>query len=185
MYELPYAGRTLHFIRHGQYESGEAGSKRLTPLGRKQALRLARYFEKHPVDRIFSSDLVRARETADILAEHLAVESVRRYRALREVLPTKVKGMRIPLEKRLDGARRVDRTLELFFESARPSRHLVVCHGNLIRALVMKVTTGKLLGWDRLVMHHCGITTFLVREESTLLLGFNAQEHLPHALRSL
>ncbi len=73
----------LWVTRHGQTDANLArrvqgqGDNPLNRTGLKQARELAAYFQRNtahrPVDRIVSSDLVRARQTADILAEALSV----------------------------------------------------------------------------------------------------------------
>ncbi|GAA1935840.1 histidine phosphatase family protein [Nocardioides marmoribigeumensis] len=73
----------VYLVRHGQSEwnvlrltQGQTAHPRLTDLGRDQAQRAARTIEKDltgPSPRILSSDLVRARETAEVLARRLGV----------------------------------------------------------------------------------------------------------------
>jgi broad specificity phosphatase PhoE len=178
-------GRLLHFIRHGQYHSDPSHLGGLTPLGKRQSRRIGRHFEGIPLDRISSSDLPRAVETADILAAELGMTRPRRYRVLREVLPAAVPGLRVPLLKRAAGKQQIERVLARFFKtSRRPRQEAIVCHANLIRSLVMRLTAGKPDGFHRLVLHHAGITTFLVTENHINVVAFNVLEHLPYALRS-
>jgi probable phosphoglycerate mutase len=47
----------------------------LSELGREQAERVARYFERHPVDAVYSSPMARARETAEATARALGVQA--------------------------------------------------------------------------------------------------------------
>jgi broad specificity phosphatase PhoE len=180
-----WKGRVLHFVRHGQYHDGESGSGKLTALGRRQVRRLARYFARLPIDRICSSDLPRAVETADILARELGMTSSGQHRLLREVIPTRLPGVKIPVQKRLDHAKRLERIVRHLFKASRRTRHeVVVCHGNLIRSLVLRVTVGRPDGWYRLVAHHGGITSFVVTSRGIRLIGFNLREHLPPAMRT-
>lgn len=175
----------LHLVRHGQYESGELGSGKLTALGRTQALRLARKFEALPVESIVSSDLVRAVETAQILAEQLGMTRPKRIRLLREVLPSKVPGFRVPIDKRVKDALRVERIVERFFKASRRTKHqVIVCHGNLIRALLLRVTSGRLDGWYRLPTHHVGVTSFAISRSGIRVTAFDVIEHLPARMRT-
>lgn len=79
----------LFFIRHGQSDGnaeGRFGGHSPTPLsglGRKQAEHTARALEKERIDFIYSSDLLRAVQTASPLAERLGVE-VNKTSAFRE-----------------------------------------------------------------------------------------------------
>ncbi|SFJ24364.1 histidine phosphatase family protein [Amycolatopsis sacchari] len=81
----------LHLVRHGesawnlagrvQGQSAEAGS--LTARGLRQAAETAELLVRRPVSAIFSSDLPRARATADVIARALGLP-VREDPALRE-----------------------------------------------------------------------------------------------------
>jgi broad specificity phosphatase PhoE len=78
---------TLLLVRHGETDWNRDGrwqghsDTSLNDLGRRQALELAEELDR--VDVVYSSDLARARETAEILAERLDLE-VRVDERLRE-----------------------------------------------------------------------------------------------------
>jgi 2,3-bisphosphoglycerate-dependent phosphoglycerate mutase len=68
----------LYFVRHGESVanrehvfSNEGQKHPLTPAGQQQAHKLAWRLASRPVARVYSSPLVRAVQTAEILAEHL------------------------------------------------------------------------------------------------------------------
>lgn len=63
-------GMILYIVRHGE---PIYGPDTLTELGRKQAQALVRRFEKSGLDRIFSSPMGRARETAQPTADALGL----------------------------------------------------------------------------------------------------------------
>jgi broad specificity phosphatase PhoE len=81
----------IHFVRHGESEANllrefsNRGVKHgLTKTGRAQAAQLATKLDGLPVGRIYSSPLLRAVQTADIIAEKLhapraVVEALREY----------------------------------------------------------------------------------------------------------
>jgi broad specificity phosphatase PhoE len=80
----------LYFARHGESEanllrviSNRGNQFGLTPQGRRQAAILAQSLKAVPVTAIYSSPLLRAVETADILARELH-QSVQVTEALRE-----------------------------------------------------------------------------------------------------
>lgn len=80
----------LYFARHGESEanrlrviSNRGNQFGLTPQGRRQAALLAQSLKAVPVMAIYSSPLLRAVETADILARELH-QSVQVTEALRE-----------------------------------------------------------------------------------------------------
>ena len=67
--------RTLVFVRHGQYESGDTDEEKvLTPLGREQARltgkRLQEMYEGR-IDKVVYSTMTRATETANIIRKEL------------------------------------------------------------------------------------------------------------------
>lgn len=73
----------MYIVRHGETEwnvrkllQGQKDSN-LTEKGKEEAERLAKKFKDTPFDAIFSSDLLRAKRTAEILAvEHnLAIQT--------------------------------------------------------------------------------------------------------------
>lgn len=179
------ANRYLHFVRHGHYHSGESGSGSLTGLGQRQARRAARHFAGLSIDSIVSSDWPRAVETAAILADELGLAQPRRFRVLREALPTRVPGLAIPAAKRRDGAARLEAIVERWFRRSRRQRHeIYVSHGNLIRALVLRVSAGRADGWHRLTTDHASVTTFLVSTRGIEVVALNALGHLPQRLRT-
>jgi probable phosphomutase (TIGR03848 family) len=71
---------TFYFIRHGANDmlgksiAGWQAGVHLNKEGREQAERLANYLGSHPIQRIYSSPLERARETAQPLAKKLNLE---------------------------------------------------------------------------------------------------------------
>lgn len=81
---------TLYLARHGESDwnverrwQGNA-DRPLTDLGRRQAGQLAERLASTPLDAVYSSDLLRARETAAAVARRQGLE-VRTLAALREV----------------------------------------------------------------------------------------------------
>ena len=81
----------LYFVRHGESEanvlhviSNRESPFGLTPLGRQQANTLANQLRDIPITTIFSSPILRARQTAEILAgsynqSYQVTESLREY----------------------------------------------------------------------------------------------------------
>jgi broad specificity phosphatase PhoE len=70
---------TLLLVRHGETDWNADGrlqghtDRPLSDFGRRQARRLAEELENERLDAIYSSDLSRARETAEIVGERLAL----------------------------------------------------------------------------------------------------------------
>ncbi len=79
----------LIVVRHGESECNATGvvSTNDTPLseiGREEAKLTAKCLKKYKIDKIYSSDLPRAAETAQIIAEECPVSGINYDKALRE-----------------------------------------------------------------------------------------------------
>lgn len=74
--------KEIYVFRHGETDWNKVGRMQghadipLNETGRAQALVLQNYFQLHPVDIILSSDLARARETAEIARGSLPIQIV-------------------------------------------------------------------------------------------------------------
>ncbi len=181
--------RRLIFVRHGQYDEVTTGA--LTPLGRKQAAHTAVALRKLEVNAIWSSTLLRARETANIVAKKQPRVPVRRSKLLCEVIPTKlprklarrfsVQGLSVE-----DDCLRADRAYDALFKATRRERtEIVVCHGNLIRYLVCRALGIAPKLWMRLDSTHCGLTEFRVMPRGVVrVVRYNDVGHIPAALRT-
>jgi broad specificity phosphatase PhoE len=73
---------TLLLVRHGETDWNAVGrlqghtDRPLSDFGRRQAEQLAEELEDEPLDAIYTSDLARARETAEIAGERLGLPVV-------------------------------------------------------------------------------------------------------------
>ncbi|HYQ01833.1 MAG TPA: histidine phosphatase family protein [Polyangiaceae bacterium] len=181
------AARVLYFVRHGQYHLAEGKQQgQLTALGRRQARLLARYFAGLEIATIVSSDLARAVETANLLSRELGFSRPKRNALLREVMPCKVRGVVVPFAKRHEARERIERVMNHFFRPSRAARNeIVVCHGNLIRALVCRLTGAPPAMFQQMIAHNTGVTCFVVSPDGPRLLGYNAVSHLPMSARSV
>lgn len=165
---------TFYIVRHGQTEAnvnnlvqGHLESP-LSSSGKKQIKKLARQLKNIPFDYIFSSDLKRAKQTADILAETIKLP-INTTTQLRERFYGKFEGMKnnefLNLYKnwgKLSDDERWNHRLEneetqqeiykrfINFLNIKTSEFkgkniLIVCHGGIIRALLLKLKYGT---WD-------------------------------------
>jgi serine/threonine-protein phosphatase PGAM5 len=169
----------LVLLRHGQYETESLGV--LTPLGRNQAAITARFLGRMRIDRVWSSTLPRARETATIIASHLRVSPVRHTRILREGMYTKVEGYSVPASERVEDRARADAAWAKFFRPSRIDRtELLVCHGNLIRYFVCRALDTPIARWVRMNTSHCSLTRIVVRDTGAVrVVSYNETSHLP------
>ena len=175
--------RHLYFVRHGHYHKPDSPDGKLTAIGRRQARRTGRRLASVPIEAIHGSDLMRAAETPFILAEALGGLSVKRSKVLREMHPTSVPGVQVPLETRRRGKRNLDAIVSRYFRTSRRECHeVVVCHGNLIRSLACHALGVRLTAWLQLDARYRGITHFIVRDGSIRMVSYNDTGHLPVAL---
>ena len=155
---------TLLLVRHGETDWNAEGRLQgqtdtsLNDYGRRQARRLAERLAERPFDALVASDLSRARETAEILAERLGL-SVELDRDLREKDWGSWEGLTAAERDRVEfvgestEAHRA-RTLAALHRAA--GRHpdgsvLVVTHGGSIRRIQAAAT-----GIAQAVIENCG-----------------------------
>jgi len=81
---------TLIFVQHGESEGNQGGRFNgsldfpLTEKGRAQAQKTAEYLDKYKIDKAYSSDLLRAKETAQIIATRQNLDLIE-DKGLREI----------------------------------------------------------------------------------------------------
>lgn len=188
----PTAVRHLVFIRHGQYhaDANNSDDKRLTKLGRQQAettgQRLKNLNRKYT--KLVCSTLIRAVETADIIAKHLPDVPRESCDFLQEGAPAPPD----PPSKRW----RPDKTffqdgprIEAAFrkhihradvDQVGDSVEIYVCHGNVIRYFVCRVLQFPPEGWLRMSIGHCGITWVTIKPNGRVSVrSMGDTGHLP------
>src|ERR1041385_2394776 len=104
--------RVLIFVRHGQYHLDETHPRhgKLTPLGVRQAKKVASRLVGYPVRVVHSSTMARAFETAALICRGLGTIPFRKTHLLREGIPLPYPGITAPQRSRMLRARtRMDR----------------------------------------------------------------------------
>lgn len=184
----------------------------LSELGRQQAAALAERLRGQSFDAVYSSDLERARATAEVIAASLAgAPAVQLEAGLREIQVGQLAGLtaaeiaeRYPdylaalradpwHTARPDGESMCDlfaRSRAIFgrlSERHRGGRVVVVTHGGLVRVAV-GLALGEEAGrqaWSRLSVANASLTRVLLSEGYSTLLGFNDDAHLEDLLETL
>lgn len=179
------AVKVVYLIRHGQYAHDP---ERLTDLGRAQASLLAPRFEGYTIDAITSSTLPRAIQTATILSEALG-KRFRKRRDLVEMLPTELPRKPLPAGTpplELTTAEQLDSAADWLLQPAKKlRREVVVCHGNILRALTCRALDLPQSVWFDFAVHHCGVTSLTIMADGQCKLGgLNDIGHLPRKLRT-
>lgn len=83
----------IYLVRHAQKDTSIKHKKKddydrdLTEVGLKQAKELAKYLISYSITKIFSSDMLRAIRTAEIIASYLNLPNIVKNRNLREIDP--------------------------------------------------------------------------------------------------
>lgn len=81
----------IYFVRHGKVKNpmnifyGRLPKMKLASLGEDQIKESAQYFQNIPISRIYSSNLLRARQSADILSECINCKNRSRTKLITEI----------------------------------------------------------------------------------------------------
>lgn len=199
-------GTQLWLIRHGETQWNVDGRVQghldvpLSERGVEQARRLARWLAEDRLDAVYSSDLIRARVTAEALAEgRLPVSNEPRFREAHfghfEGLTGPECQAAYPEEYRLWRSASVrfrppqGETVELLQARCMEAlaEHLpkhpgqvvaVVCHGGPVRAMVCGLLGLPLEAYNRIRVENTSVARFLFTERGPMLTGFNDVSHL-------
>lgn len=169
--ELRSPRHYIYLVRHGQYLPSEEGGV-LTALGKKQAQRVARYLRQFSVASIRSSTSSRAVETAEIIARFIGLTYGGGDPSWNEVIPTAAPGIHVSLEKRREGRQATEKLFqERLLCSARTRHDVIVCHGNLIRALSCRVLNAPTKAWLKMETFHCSTTILVVEPKNGITIA--------------
>ena len=170
----------IYLIRHGRQNSPLCNvNVPLSDAGRRQAELLGKRLKKESIDAVWSSDLIRARETADIINEKIRA-------------PRASMKQDLPYPGRESAADVIRRAVPVMDEIAKSGAETVavVTHGGVIRSLVTHYLhmDGAYVPLLARHLENCGITEFYYRESDgeMLLNRFNDFAHLtdhPELLR--
>jgi serine/threonine-protein phosphatase PGAM5 len=179
--------RILYLVRHGHYHTEEdtASYGRLTALGRRQAKRVGRRLASIDLQAMHHSDMLRAAETAEIIANELDVAiPIKSSKLLREGVPT-VPCPWLPNLTRAEARQnraRMDAAYDRYFK---PPRHgqreeVVVAHANIIRYFVSRAMGDSVIKWARISLTQASLTVIAVGPVPgrAMLVSFNDVGHL-------
>ena len=176
--------RHIYFVRHGEYDWDDQPHpmKGLTLLGKQQAQFTAERLRSVRVATIYSSDLQRAIETAQIIGRAHPDVPHTQSPDLRECMLACAGFADAPRERLKEGQEQAERA---FSEYLRPTEgddgsDIIVSHGNLIRYLAARVLRASPQSWLRMKTFNCGITEIAVEADGRLsLVTYNDVGHLP------
>ena len=179
--------RYLYLVRHGMYDrvadADDRTANGLNPLGHEQARLLAGRLTGQTIrlDRLVSSDFLRARQTAEDLGRRLKMTPVLDS-LLRECTPGSGAAEPAAETPACEAA-----LAAAWSRYARPSpdadvRELLVCHGNVIRWFVCRALGAGTEHWRAMDIGNASITVIAVRADGTTrLIAFSDVGHLPVA----
>jgi len=196
----PYTN--LYLIRHCQpdYSLKEAlgdFNMPLSDLGRKQRKLLNKKLEQIKLEKIYISELVRAKETAEYFAKkykkRMVVDKrlneidwtkwykIKYFRMSEKTRIKKVKAYRamdIKMHKLHDNSRRL---LADIYEKNKGKSVGIFCHGNLIRAMVTSVLNTDIIGFFSIEIYQSSITKLVIDRDGYIKINYvNNIGHLPH-----
>ncbi len=192
------ATRSIYLVRHGQQAEPHAYKglgNHLSEIGRKQAEYTAEYLSTISFTAIYHSTMLRAAETAAIIAARHPGVPVHPSRLLWEgvpYLPASVAQYFSDVTEQViarDRAR-LERVFARFFRPARtPRTDLLVCHGGLSRFLICRMLGAPLESWANIEFNNCGVTRILIEPEfapgrGAVLYNLNEIDHIPPDLRT-
>jgi uncharacterized phosphatase len=155
--------KKLYFVRHGLTEMNVAGvwsghtETDLTPKGRKQAQEAGKRLKtkKLKIDYVVASPLMRARETAEIIAKEIGypVKAIEINPLFIERHFGELEGQPYAPDLNLDGIANIESSDTLlhrarralaYLESLKEENILVVAHGSIGRAIRHNITNGEI-----------------------------------------
>ena len=178
---IDVATRKIYFIRHGEYDWHNPQSKDLTEIGVQQAEWTAKRLANLPAQKIYSSDLPRALQTAEIIRGAMGNVEYERDAGLRECLLPIPSLSNVPLEAQMAGEQQATAAFAKYMRPAEQNgeSEIVVSHGNLIRYLIARAL-GQADRWIRFRTLYCGISEVHVESDGQIwVVSYNDVGHLP------
>ena len=190
------ATRTIVLVRHGDYLPDPAADPKLgphlAPIGVAQARLVGARLASLPTrfDAMRVSPVQRARDTAAIIAGDFPGRHFEVVDDLAECTPPTRRSEAVADEKPADLAaceRQLDRLFARYFRPAagHAQTELVVCHGNVIRNMVVRALGVDSKAWLEMSVGNASITRILVEADGRYkVISVGDVGHLPPNLRT-
>jgi serine/threonine-protein phosphatase PGAM5 len=187
----PPHARTIYLVRHGHYDADPKADEKLgpglSPLGVAQAHLVGARLGALPTpfDAIHASPMQRARDTAAIIGQDLPGQRFDIIDDLAECTPPTRVAKIMAGEKPADLAgcsAQIDRVFAKYFVPApgREQAELFVCHGNIIRSLVVRALHVDPEAWLEMSVGHASITKLMVHPDGRIqVISAGDVGHLP------
>ena len=179
---LPRTVRNIYLVRHGQYkDTPDDKDAVLTKLGREQAELTGIRLKELGVefDAIVNSTMTRAKETADIICEHVSGprEESDLLREGAPCYPDPPYPQWCPSDSEFfQDSAVIEAGFRKFFhrapvEQTHDTNLLLVCHGNVIRYSVCRALQLQPESWARFTFKHGSITKITIYPEGDVVLS--------------
>jgi uncharacterized phosphatase len=186
---------SICFIRHGQTDWNKQGRLQgktdipLNDTGRKQAEACGKFLNATDYDVLICSPLQRAKETAQIINQHLNLPLIKmadfkeRSFGDAEGMTTEERQKAYPSgsfpnqEKREEFNQRVMAGLEKINKKFPNKRILLVAHGAVINAILAEISNGEIGSGKTTLMNGC-ISNIRFKEKTWEIQNYNQVRHL-------
>lgn len=191
--------RFVYLVRHGHYHTQLREEGPLDDIGEQQAHLTAAVLRDLPFANIYYSPVLRAAQTARIIAASVPDATLHADDTLRECIPSLPprlvrhciqNAQALPPNNEVQScAVALDAAFTRYFSAPNGSDEniydMLVCHGNVLRYLVARALHAGPDAWVNMLVDHCGITRIAITGQGdTFLLTHNDTSHLPEALRT-
>jgi serine/threonine-protein phosphatase PGAM5 len=185
--------RTIILVRHAAYDEAAPDNDHasLTPLGIAQARLAANRLVTlaPPPMELIASTMTRALQTEAIIHERMLAVAEQRSDLLRECMPRLSKDAKMVAPSRSEALAcedQLNRAFATYFRpAAKDETDILVCHGNVIRYLVMKALGADTRLWLHFSIGNTSITEIQVRQDGSMhILSVGDIGHLPPNMQS-
>ena len=168
----------IYLIRHGEVDSKVEGVP-LTKKGLDEAKIVANELLNYKFEKVYFSDLLRAKQTAEIYLElnpDIETVSDERLREIYRVLIGGPEKIGTSENREINDKKRAD---EIFEEILKKGEDVAIfCHGNIIRYYLNKVLKSKENIWESLTINNCSISIISWEENNLKIEGINLNKNL-------
>lgn len=168
----------IYLIRHGEVDL-KIGGFPLTKKGLDEARIVANELLNYKFKRIYFSDLLRAKQTAEIylkLNPNIERVSDERLREVYRVLIGGPEKIGTSENREINDKNRAD---DIFEEILRKGEDVTIfCHANIIRYYLNKVLKSKENIWKSLTINNCSISIINWEENNLRIDGINLNKNL-------
>lgn len=192
----------IYLIRHchpDYHTKDELGDEKmpLSDLGQKQRKFLNKKLEQIKLDKVYISELVRARQTAEHFArkhkKRMYVDSrlneidwnewykIKYFQMSEKTRIKKIKEYK-SLDKKLQKLHENSRRLLAdIYKNNKGKRIGLFCHGNLIRAMVTSILNTDVIGFLSMEIYQSSVTKLVIDRDGYIKINYiNNICHLPH-----